>query len=145
MKKDDTKYLLGRLMGMAGRVLKVRLEKNLAEAGIDLPAEQAILLKILADKEGVNQQDLTFHMFCDKTAITRWIDALEEKKLVVRKPDKVDRRQNLLFPTKKGKALVAKIIRVALKTDGEAMQGIDPKKVEICREVLIQARRNLEE
>ena len=125
--KDGLKYVLGRLMGMAAKVMKTRLDENLATSGLDLRAEHFILLGHIAESEGANQQQFTHIMFHDKTATTRWIDQLEQKNLVVRVPDKQDRRQNLIYLTGAGKSLAPKMLEIALLTECQALEGIDPK------------------
>ncbi len=135
---------LGRLIGLAGRAMRGCLDYNLAQAGYDLSAEHMILLGILRDHEGVNQQTLTEYMFRDKTATTRWIDFLEEKKLVVRVPDKTDRRQKMIFLTREGKEMIEGLKQIGRLTEKDALQGIDPKEVAVCKKVLKRIRMNLE-
>ena len=132
-----------RLIGMAGRSVKNSLDQNLAQAGYDITAIHMLLLGYLYENEGVNQQTLTEYMFRDKTATTRWIDFLEAKDLVVRVPDKADRRQKLIYLTKKGRGIRGELMRIVLKTENDAQQGIEPHKVAICKEVLMQVRENL--
>ena len=43
-RQPNFKDALGRLMGMAGKALRKRLDRNLADAGFDLTAPQMILL-----------------------------------------------------------------------------------------------------
>ena len=132
-------------MGMAGKALRKRLDRNLANSGFDLTAPQMILLKHIDLEEGVNQQKLTEHMFLDKTTVTRFIDNLEAKGLVVRVPDKSDRRQNMIYLTPEGKEMLGPLEQVAFTTEAEAISGIDDNKVDICKEVLRRVRDNLEE
>ncbi len=133
----------GRLMGMAGRSFRSSLDQNLAQAGHDISAMHMLLLGYLCENEGVNQQTLTECMFRDKTATTRWIDFLETEDLVVRVPDKADRRQKMIFLTKKGRGMAVELMRVVWKTEEDALQGIEPQKIAICKEVLKQVRVNL--
>ena len=82
-------------------------------------------------------------MFRDKTATTRWIDFLEAKDLVVRIPDKADRQQKLIYLTKKGREMVGELMQIVWKTEEDALRGIEPQKIAICKEVLKQVRGNL--
>ncbi len=133
----------GRLIGMAGRSVRSSLDQNLTKAGHDISAVHMLLLGYLCENEGVNQQTLTEYMFRDKTATTRWIDFLETKDLVVRVPDKTDRRQKMIYLTKKGRGMVGELIQIVRKTENDALQGIEPQKVATCKEVLKQVRGNL--
>jgi len=142
-KNNRLKNGFGRLIGMAGRSVRNRLDYNLAQAGYDHSAMHMLLLGFLCENEGVNQQTLTEHMFRDKTATTRWIDYLEDRDLVVRVLDKKDRRQKMIFLTKKGRRVVEESLQMVWLTEKQALQGIDPQEVTICKEVLKQVRRNL--
>jgi len=135
--------ILGRVICLAGQAIKVLADKNLAEANFDLRLEHIILLRTILENEGINQHQITFFMFRDKTAITRFIDHLEKKNLVLRVPDKQDRRQNLIYLTNEAKVLFPKFIEVAKLTEQEAIAGISAKDVQICKDVLKQVRKNL--
>jgi len=143
-KKDPTENVLGRVIGLTGQVMKILVDKKLAEANIDIRLEHIILLRTIHDNEGINQQEITFFMFRDKTAITRWIDHLEKKNLVLRVPDKQDRRQNMIYLTNEAKELFPRIVKIAKLTEQEATEGIPVKDVQLCKDVLKQVRRNLE-
>ena len=140
---DSAQDILGRLMAMAGKAMGQRLERNLSEAGIELSGAQMVLLQHIGFETGVNQQTLTDHMFLDKTRVTRIIDSLEEKNLVVRVPDKADRRQNLVYLTAAGREALTSFPTIAIETEQQASRGIDPIKFQDCKEVLRQVRENL--
>jgi len=119
--------------------------ENLERAGHDMTFEQMITLEVIGEHEGINQQALAEYICRDKTATTRWIDFLQKRNLVTRVHDKSDRRQNMVFLTEKGKATVTTLQEIALATEKTALEGIDSRNVRICKEVLIQVRRNLTE
>ncbi len=130
---------------MTGKAMRHRLDRNLAAAGFELTAPQFVLLKLIEIEEGVNQQTLTDHMLLDKTSVTRCIDVLESRNLVVRVPDKADRRQNMIYLTNEGKKMIGPLMKVAKETEREALQGITADSVKVAREVLLQIQRNLED
>ena len=142
MKK--TEHILGRLIGSSWRSMRKQLSINIATTGKELSAEQGIILAMLGHYDKVNQQMLTEFVHCEKTAITRWIDTLESMKLVKRQTDKLDRRQNIIQLTQRGKKYSSDFIEIGLLTESQALRGIDPKKTEICKEVLKQIISNLE-
>lgn len=141
--RDRFDQLLGRLMGLAGRTIRNRLGHNLAEAGLGLTAEQAILLRHIVVNEGLNQKSLTDWMSRQKAFMTRLLDSLEEKGLVTRVPDTSDRRQKMIYLTARGREAATAIDKVALLTEKQAVAGIGADKVAICKEVLVRVRRNL--
>jgi len=142
MKK--TENILGRLVAVTWRSMRKQLGQNIAETNYDITAEQGIILAMLSHYDNVNQQMLTEFLLCEKTAITRWIDYLESKKLVKRKPDKIDRRQNILELTKQGKTFASEFIEIGLLTESQALKNIDKEEALICKKVLKQIILNLE-
>jgi DNA-binding MarR family transcriptional regulator len=68
---------------------------------------------------------------------------MEKRNLVVRVPDKLDRRQKLIYLTSKGKEMQDELIRLAQSISTEAEQGIDKEKLRIFREVLNEIYRNV--
>ena len=142
--KDPLENVLGRVIGLAAQAMKLLVDNNLAAAKFDLRLEHIILLRTIFENEGINQQEITLFMLRDKTAITRLIDHLEKKNLVLRVPDKQDRRQNMIYLTNEAKELFPRFVKIAKKTEKEATEGIPAKDIQICKNVLKQVRKNLE-
>ena len=134
---------LGYIIGRAGRSMANRLNQNFAQAGYDVTCEQWSILMNLWQKNGQSQKDLAGTTCKDKTSITRLLDGLEKKNLVVRIPDKKDGRQKLIYLTNKGKELQQELLQLVRKTLGEAQVNIKEKNLTICKEVLRQVAHNL--
>ena len=94
-------------------------------------------------RDGQRQQDLADFVHKDKTSITRSIDGMEKRDLVVRIPDRLDRRQKLIYLTDKGKRLREELMQVVQKTSLEAQQGIKSEHLDVFRDVLASIRENL--
>lgn len=133
---------LGYAMGRATRYLGASVNRNFARAGFDVTCEQFSVLVNLGKKNGQSQQDLAGLICKDKTSVTRLIDNMEKHSLVVRIPDKNDRRQKLIYLTKKGQDLQEKLILVIQKTHVEAQKSIKIKDIETCKSVLHQIYEN---
>ena len=84
---------LGYAMGRATRALGALVNHNFATAGYDVTCEQWSVLVNLGKKNGQSQQELAGLICKDKTSVTRLIDNMEKHSLVVRIPDKSDKRQ----------------------------------------------------
>ena len=102
---QNSEQLLFFLIKRTSRAFMRRLNHNFSEAGHDITGEQWRLLTRLWCKDGQRQQDLADVVHKDKTSITRLIDSMEKHDLVVRIPDRMDRRQKLIYLTDKGKRL----------------------------------------
>lgn len=134
---------LGYLVGRAGRSIGVRLNRNFTEAGYDVTCEQWVLLANLWRSNGQSQQELAGISCKDKTSVTRLIDGLEKRNLVVRTPDKVDRRQKLIYLTNKGKEFQQELLHIVEKTLNEAQHNISAHDMDICKKVLCRVYENL--
>lgn len=134
---------LGYIMGRAARGLGARLNRNFAEAGYDVTCEQWGVLINLWRKNGQSQHELTATACKDKTSVTRLIDGLEKRNLVVRTPDKVDRRQKLIYLTNQGKKFQKELLHIVEKTLDEAQQNIPARDMETCKKVLTRVYENL--
>jgi len=134
---------LGYVMGRAARSLGTRLNHNFTVAGYDVTCEQWGVLVNLWHKNGQTQQDLAGMTCKNKTSMTRLIDGLEKRKIVVRTPDKVDRRQKHIYLTDKGKEFQQELLKIVQKTLAEAQDRINAKDMAVCKKVLGRIYENL--
>ena len=134
---------LGYIIGRAGRSMANRLNHNFEKAGYDVTCEQWAVLMNLCSKNGQSQKELASVSCKDKTSITRLIDGLEKRNLVVRIPDKKDGRQKLIYLTNKGKELQEVLHSLVEKTLLESQEGVNPKDLTVCKDVLRQVAQNL--
>lgn len=81
---------------------------KLKESGLDLSIEQMIILKHLVLEDGLVQNNLAFITYRDKTSLTRIINKMEQKNLLVRVQCSEDQRCNKIYITEKGRALYDK-------------------------------------
>ena len=134
---------LGYVIGRAGRAMANRLNQNFEKAGYDVTCEQWAVLMSLWHKNGQSQKELASITCKDKTSITRLLDGLEKKNLVVRTPGKNDARQKLIYLTNQGKAFQQELLKLVKQTLAEAQKGIAARDLKICKGVLRQVARNL--
>jgi len=139
----DQEQSLFLLIKRTSKAFREKLNNSFTKAGHDVTSEQWRILKCLWYKDGQVQQDLADVVHKDKTCITRIVDAMEKRDLVVRIPDKSDRRQNLIYLTNKGKRLQEELMQIFQQTSLEAQEGIDPKQLEIFKKVLAEIHRNI--
>lgn len=139
----DLDNSIGRLVGMASRAIINRLNRNFEAAGIILTAEQWIVLVNVGHHEGECQQYFARFSGKDKTSIARLLVAMEEHGLIRREPDSADRRQNMIFLTPRGRALMDEATPVVESTLAEAVHGIDKSELDVCRRVLREIFENM--
>ena len=93
----------GYLLLKAGHYMGQEFEAALAAIG--LSGREFLVLSFVADGEALPQQVLTERLGLDPTLIVGLVDALEDRKLVVRRRDPADRRRNVLGLTAAGRKL----------------------------------------
>ena len=72
---------------------------------MDLTKEQMVVLKKLHEEDGLNQNELAYLTYRDKSSLARLLSKMEKKKYIERKPCETDKRANLVFLTPYGKEI----------------------------------------
>lgn len=101
-------------------------------------AEQPFFMA-LQHNEGITQEGLTAIVGVDKAATARAVKSLENKGFLTRRQDENDRRNNLLFPTKKAKELYPSVHSTLLALNASITAGIDmedQEKILYCLQII---------
>lgn len=117
-------------------IVRRRTQALVVEACSDLNmtySEIALILK-LYDSEGCSQDEMANNLYLDKAVVTRVIKTLEEKELIYRNQDAIDRRLKRLYLTDKGRSLEPFIKGVVNKLLAFLAKDMDPKQVELLME-----------
>ncbi len=131
------------ITGKASIAIARRLQKKFNTSGINLTIEQWSVLYHLWKEDGKSQQELCNATFRDKPSITRLVDNLEKLNLVKRVADDKDRRINKIQLTKQALKLQEETMQLAEETLNEALSGVPPDQVEMCKVVLQKVYDNL--
>jgi DNA-binding MarR family transcriptional regulator len=131
------------ITGKASTAIARRLQRNFKQNGVEITIEQWSVLYHLWKQDGLNQQELCNATFRDKPSITRLVDNLEKLKLVKRISSKEDRRRNLIYLTETARKLQDQSMELANQTLNEALEGVDPEDIELCKSVLQKVYDNL--
>jgi len=112
------------------------------QEGIAITDDQWILIKIISEREGINQRELAQQSHKEPASITRIIDLLEKKELVRR--ERTDRRTYGLYLTTQGKKLVKKLIPHAVKIRAKGLEGISEKDTKKLIQMLNKVCKNFQ-
>ena len=134
---------LGFLMNKGSLVFQRELNRNFNSSGYDITYEQWSTLMYLLHSDGNSQNEMAEKTHRDKVSITKIIDNLEKRDLVLRKQDNNDRRIKRIFITKSGKKLVPNLKSIAEKTLNEAFSDIKKKDLDSFKNVLSSIVENL--
>ncbi len=127
---------IGYLVGRTSRAIIKRLTKKFAEAGFDISYEQWSILIHLYRKDGQTQQELSNIAVKDKAAITRLLNVLEKKNIVLRIPDRTDKRSKLVYLTNQAKEFQEDLMALVEEMLREADKGISFEEMEQYRTTL---------
>lgn len=111
-------YLLKHALLELGRLQATHLEPS----GIN--ARELAVLLLLADHEPESQQQAAERLDVDRTTMVGLLDALEEKALVVRRPDPADRRRNVVELTDHGQKTLRKALRASDAAERQFLAGL---------------------
>jgi MarR family transcriptional regulator, organic hydroperoxide resistance regulator len=106
MKTSDSKYC--ECLYFTANALARKIEKLAQESWskVDLSPSHAYLLMLVIDEPGIQPTALAEHLQLQPSTITRLIEKLEEKKLLVRT---AEGKITNVYPTPKGKDLLPKL------------------------------------
>jgi DNA-binding MarR family transcriptional regulator len=116
----------GSLLHRVGRELSMALERQLAP--FDVTPQQAALLLQSAPRETSPSQLLEI-LGTDTAGMTRLLDRLEGKGLIVRRKHADDRRSIIIELTQQGLALIPRLAPVFGRVTGQLMAGFSEQEV----------------
>jgi DNA-binding MarR family transcriptional regulator len=134
---------LGFIVRKAQTALHNRLFENFKKDGIDVSPEQwGIMVRLMAN-ESISQSDIALKSSRNHSSITRIIDTMSQKNLVVRVDHPTDRRTNLITLSSNGKKLLEKLMKSAENTLAESKENISETDMQTCKDVLMRVIKNL--
>ena len=109
-----------------------------------LAGAQWKIIVILSIKEGITQKHIADMAFVEAPTLVPIIDKMEKEKYITRQSDPKDRRNNLIYMTKKSKDMVDSIIDCIVEIRNMGLAKISKKDMEIAKKVLEQITVNTE-
>lgn len=131
-------------IGETSRLVHKRVTAIFSERGFDVTVEQFSVLALLWYKEGVKQQDIADGLKRNKTTITRIVENMINRNLIVKVPDQLDKRNKLIYLTQKGKALQKEMVKSSGLVYYQTLNNISSKDIEKCLVILKQMMKNLQ-
>lgn len=142
-KDSNTREPVGPMLIRTARAVGIMLQRMFVSRGFDISVEHwTILANLFFRQNGQFQQQLADRTYKDKAAVTRLVDGLEKRGLVIREEGNTDRRQKKIYLTEKGEKLMVELFPVAETAQKRGLQGIDPEKMYVFEEVLQQIFKN---
>ena len=131
-------------LNLAACKLKQYSAAMLKQYNVGLTPEQFLLIDLLWNQGPMSQQKMADMMQKDKNSITKLVDALEKKGLVVRKKDETDRRSNLLLLTNEAESLKMGAKEKGISILDSILEGISEEELKSFLDTLGKLTGNME-
>ena len=131
-------------LGRTMKLVDMYMANYLSDHNIDLTKVQMVLLTRLYQNDGQPQNDLAVLTKRDKASLTRLLDTMERKGLVVRVTSKDDGRIKLAYITKKGVELYKSTRPMMNEMIMKVQNGMSDKDIDFIIKKLMQVQRNID-
>ena len=135
---------LGMLIETAFRMMTKRFVHNAYKSGVNISLDQWQVLGPVWQLKCPSQKELGEVCLKNKASITRTIDSLEKKSLVVRVPDQIDHRIKRVVLTNLGEQLFYDVLPIMEKTREEVRGDISEDQIDTFKKVLSKIIQNLD-
>jgi MarR family transcriptional regulator, transcriptional regulator for hemolysin len=143
MRKYDYQNSTGFTVRSTAKAFESVFDQQLRrKAGITV-AQSRVIGTLVFLKNGMTQKEIADRVGIEAPTIVPIIDKLEEQKIVERRPDPSDRRNNLIFLTDKSEAKWELIIECALELEKASSQGVSAEELEITKTTLRRIAQNV--
>ncbi len=139
----DYRLIFALMNGKVSNALRRRLNEDFRNAGLEISDDEWDALVAASQHDICTQQDLCNATDMSKPTMSRIITALEEKKIIVRRKARTDRRNNYVTLTRQGTAVVAKAQAIAVRTLKESLRGLSKMDIAISQHSLNTVLQNL--
>lgn len=126
------------------KISKIYSQREFDRLGLGITIEQWVLLKIIHENEGISQKELASSSYRDPASITRTLNLLEKKGLVLRKTIPENKRQHEVYLSKEGRGFIQENMPMVLRHRAKSLEGFDPDEVELLHSLLLRVQENLE-
>ncbi|MGK2887906.1 MAG: MarR family winged helix-turn-helix transcriptional regulator [Rhodococcus sp. (in: high G+C Gram-positive bacteria)] len=134
---------LGRVVRFA--TLPRFAERVAEEAGTHLDRSAYVLLARLLEEQQYRVGELADHLCLDVSTVSRQVRALEQRGLVRRKPNPIDRRGSVVVIAPQGREAIQQHRRARRKMFAELLSDVPPTDLETVTSVLDRLATRIEE
>lgn len=106
--------------------------------GYDITPVQFAALFTVREHPGLDQAALARLIAFDRSTVGSVIDRLEEKKLVVRRTARHDRRANLLYATEAGETLLKGVMARVARAQARMLEPLSPRERKVFIKLMMR-------
>lgn len=133
-KKTKFQYYVGGLLRIISNDSKQIFTARMSENGVSLG--QWMVLRTLYETDMNIPSDVADYIGFTRGAISKLVDKLSQKKLIIRKESSEDRRYQEVELTEKAKTLVPRLIRIAEEHDKQFLSCLNKTERKNFRQML---------
>jgi MarR family transcriptional regulator, organic hydroperoxide resistance regulator len=136
--EENLDYYINR----TSQAIKNALFHDFKEHGHNITPEQWSVLAKLYYEDGISQKQIGDCLFKDKPTITRILDLMEKKNLIIRISDDKDRRKFKIYLTADGKNIVTALMPIAERFLNRLSNGVSEQELEVFIGLLGKLEKN---
>jgi MarR family transcriptional regulator for hemolysin len=143
MRKYDYQDNIGFIVRSTAKVFESAFDQQLRKKTDITVAQSRVIGALALVKDGMTQKEIANRIGIEAPTIVPIIDKLEEQGIVIRRPDHNDRRNNMIFLTRKSEAKWELIIECALELEKASRQGLSEEELQITKRTLRKIAQNV--
>ncbi|WP_415669103.1 MarR family winged helix-turn-helix transcriptional regulator [Zobellia roscoffensis] len=125
------------------KISKKYSQKEFDRIKLGITIDQWVLLKIIEESAPISQKELADRSLRDPASITRTLDILVKKSLLLREPILNNRRQYNIKLTKEGTKFVNDNIEMIKAHRKKSMEGFSEKEAQLLKVLLLKIQDNM--
>ncbi|WP_298474372.1 MarR family transcriptional regulator [uncultured Maribacter sp.] len=125
------------------KISKKYSQKEFDRINLGITIDQWVLLKIIEETAPISQKELADKSLRDPASITRTLDILEKKQLLLREPILNNRRQYNIILTSNGAKFVKNNIAMIKEHRKKSLEGFSKKETELLKNLLLKIQKNM--
>lgn len=133
----------GFILESTAKKIKLELQRKFNEHEVDITVDQWVVLFELHQHGTQNQVSLCEHCAKDAPTITRIIELLVKKELIVREACTNDRRKYNISLSKKGKILIQKLLPIVIEFRVQGWHNLNEKDIMHIERITKKIQDNL--
>ena len=140
----NLKKSLGFKLDKASRLTTLNFNKKLKENNFMITPEQWGVINFLLESNGITQNQIGTLIGKDHTCVSRLVDTLIKKGLIIKKNSLNDKRINLIFLTELGKQIQSDVVETVEHSLDTVFKNVSEEEKKIFSDVLDKIIKNLE-
>ncbi len=141
--KENLETVLLYLIDQTNKIARQHSQREFDLLGIEINVEQWVLLKVIEEKQVLSQNELAQTTNRDPASITRTLDILQKKGLIIREAIPDNRRQYNIKLTKGGSYFVLQNMPLVSEMRNKSIKGFSKEEVKQLIAMLNRVQNNM--